>query len=99
MRFIDYHRRIISYFTRKYGIKLGALKQIITVFFLFFFQTSFKTTRVISSALTEVRDVLRRMVRRGLNVREEFGGARYCRDCVTTLVLFFREDDEVGRTL
>ena len=43
---------------------------------IFNFFTSFKTARVISSALTVVYDVLRRMVGRGLNVREEFGGAR-----------------------
>ena len=40
---------------------------------MFFFN---ELSRVISSALTVVYDVLWSMVRRGLKVREEFGGAK-----------------------
>ena len=42
----------------------------------FFFSTSFKTAKVISSALTVVYDLLRRVVRRGSSLKEEFGGAK-----------------------
>ena len=45
----------------------------------FYYITSFKTARVISSALTIVYDVLRSMVRRGLNVKEGFDGAKVLR--------------------
>ena len=46
------------------------------IFFFFQEALALRLPGVISSAFIEVFDVLRRMVRRGLNVREEFDGAK-----------------------
>ena len=62
------------------------------MFFCYFFKTSFKTVRVIiSSALTVVYDVLKGMVWRGLNVREELGDAKVLQGlCDYICVIFER---------